>query len=172
VFTNPQYLATSKVFPGCDDGKLISPAAVGGITACAVVAFVVVCGVGLWVVRKFLYRNPVQNRRRRRGREREAESGMEMGGGLKRLRHGGGGLRRGITVTREIRVEGNERVEEYVPRRPPRPVLRESVKEMGYVPKRPPRPVLRESEGGREAFGWLELREEGSKSGSGKSGGV
>jgi membrane protein implicated in regulation of membrane protease activity len=80
------------VFAGCHDATALSPQAVGGIVAVGVLVFCALCFGALWCVRKGLYR-PVAKRKSYRG------SRLEMGGG------------RGITVTREVKVEGNGRAE-------------------------------------------------------------
>lgn len=92
VFTNPQYLYRSLVFPGCNDAKnLLTPAAVGGVVAIGILTFTVLCALLLYTVRRKLYSDP----QRRRGR---AFSGAGAGDVVKQ--------QNGITVTREIKIEG------------------------------------------------------------------
>ncbi|KAI5776912.1 hypothetical protein EDC01DRAFT_791878 [Geopyxis carbonaria] len=97
--TPPQFLAAPAVFAGCRDGAKISPAAAGGVVACAIVAFVALCWAALWCVRRRLYRAP---------RRRSADDGAKGRGGGGKGGVGGVGkgvVMEGIVVTSEIQVE-------------------------------------------------------------------
>ncbi|KAF8423258.1 hypothetical protein EV426DRAFT_574546 [Tirmania nivea] len=65
ILTNPMYVNAINAYPGCDRNK-ISPAAVGGIVAIAIVGVVLIGGVLLWLVKKRLHRDPNRQARKRR----------------------------------------------------------------------------------------------------------
>ncbi|KAF8431139.1 hypothetical protein BGX38DRAFT_1229767 [Terfezia claveryi] len=65
ILTNPMYVEDINAYPGCDQNK-ISPAAVGGIVAIAIVGIVLIGGVLLWLVKKRIHRDPNRHARMRR----------------------------------------------------------------------------------------------------------
>lgn len=57
ILTNPMYVKTIGVYPGCDENG-ITPAAVGAIVALAIIAMCAIGGLLLWVVKNYLHRDP------------------------------------------------------------------------------------------------------------------
>lgn len=65
ILTNAMHVDEINAYPGCDQNK-ISPAAVGGIVAIAIIGIVLIGGVLLWLVKKRLHRDPNRQARMRR----------------------------------------------------------------------------------------------------------
>lgn len=111
--TPAKYISVEGVFAGCHDSTWLSPAAVGGIVAVGVLAFLALCFAALWCVRRTLYR-PMGGGARRRTKSKPGKAGARDSV-AERNRDGAvlelGTASSGITVTTEVKVEGEGRAE-------------------------------------------------------------
>lgn len=92
VITNPLYLSVNGIFAGCNDSSKLSPGAVGGIVAVAILGICFLCATVMCCLRRRLYRDPA--RRRRHAKAQKVVS--DRRGRAKNLE---------ITITRDYAVE-------------------------------------------------------------------